>query len=106
MKKKSKKEINEITPLGDRVLIKPLSEAEMGTVSPSGIIIPDTVDREKSDRGTVVGVGSGKMNDDGERIPMSVKEGMRVIFQWGDKVELQGEEYYLVNENNILAIFN
>ena len=105
MKKNSKDTLN-ITPLGDKVLVKPLTEDEMGTRSPSGIIIPDTVDREKTDRGTVIAVGEGGYNNNGDLIPMRVKEGMKVLFQWGDKVELQGEEYYLVGENNILAILN
>jgi len=103
MKKNSKDKSN-IMPLGDKVLIKPLSEEEMGTKSPAGIIIPDTVDREKADRGKVIAVGAGRYNESGKLIPMSVKEGQKVIFQWGDKVELGGEEYYLVGESNILAI--
>ena len=103
-KKKSSKGISNIMPLGDKVLIKPLSEEEMGIKSPAGIIIPDTVDREKADRGKVIAVGAGRHNDSGKLIPMEVKEGQKVIFQWGDKVELEGEEYYLVGESNILAI--
>lgn len=103
MKKSSKNNLN-IKPLGDKVLIKPLTEMEMGTSSPSGIIIPDTVDREKADRGTVIAVGIGRRNDAGEVISMNVTEGQTVIFQWGDKVEIGGEEYYLVGESNILAV--
>ena len=93
-----------LRPLGDKVLIKPLTDDEMGTRSPSGIIIPDTIDREKADRGKIMAVGEGRQNDDGDLIPMRVKVGMKVIFQWGDKIELQNEEYYLVGESNILAI--
>ncbi len=94
-----------IRPLGDKVLIRPLSNEELGTRSPSGIIIPETVDREKNDRGEVIAVGPGRWDEDGEkRIPMSVALGDKVIFQWGDKVEYQGVEYYLVSENNISAV--
>lgn len=94
-----------LRPLGDKVLIRPLSDAELGTTSPSGIIIPETVDRTKADRGEVVAAGPGRWDEDGEkRIPLSVKVGDTVIFQWGDKVEYQGTEYYLVNESNISAI--
>lgn len=94
-----------LRPLGDKVLIRPLSDAELGSTSPSGIIIPETVDREKADRGEVVAVGPGRWDEDGEkRIPLSVVVGDKVIFQWGDKVEYQGTEYYLVSESNISAV--
>lgn len=94
-----------LRPLGDKVLIRPLSDAELGTTSPSGIIIPETVDRNKADRGEVVAVGPGRWDEDGEkRIPLSVTVGDTVIFQWGDKVEYKGTEYYLVSESNISAI--
>jgi chaperonin GroES len=94
-----------LRPLNDKVLIRPLSSDEMGTKSPSGIIIPETIDREKNDRGEVVAVGPGRWDEDGEkRIPLGVSVGEKVIFQWGDKVEYQGTEYYLVSENNISAV--
>lgn len=94
-----------LEPLGDKVLIKPLGEEELGAKSPSGIIIPDTIDKEKADRGKVIAAGPGKWNEDGDtRIPLSVKAGDKVIFQWGDKIEFAGETYYLVSESNISAI--
>lgn len=94
-----------LRPLGDKVLIRPLSDAELGTTSPSGIIIPETVDRDKADRGEVVATGPGRWDEDGEkRIPLSVKVGDTVIFQWGDKIEYKSTEYYLVSESNISAI--
>lgn len=93
-----------LLPLGEKVVIRPLSDEEMGTKSPSGIIIPDGASKEKSDRGVVVSVGPGRVGDDNERIPMSVKPGDRVIFQWGDKIEYGGRDYYLVSESNISAI--
>ena len=96
-----------LRPLGDKVLIRPLSDEELGTTSPSGIIIPETIDRDKADRGEVVAVGPGRWDDDGEkRIPLSVEVGDKVIFQWGDKVEYQDVEYYLVSELNISAIID
>lgn len=101
--KKGAKELS-VTPLSDKVLIKPLGEHEKGTTSPSGIILPDTVS-EKIDRGTVMAAGPGRWNEDGDaRMPMTVKVGDKVIFQWGDKIEVEGEEYYLVSESNISAI--
>jgi chaperonin GroES len=91
-----------IKPLGDKVFIKPLSTED--TTTPSGIIIPDTVEQKQTDRGKVVAVGDGKYDDNGNLIPMSVKKGDIVMFQWGDKMEYEGEEYFIVNEGNILAV--
>lgn len=94
-----------LRPLGDKVLIRPLSDDELGSRSPSGIIIPETVNRDKADRGEVVAVGPGRWDEDGEkRIPLDVTVGENVIFQWGDKIEYQGTEYYLVSESNISAV--
>ena len=92
-----------IAPLGDRVLVKPTKD-EGEKKLPSGIIIPETVDREKSDQGVVIAVGSGRLSDEGKLIPVRVKKGDRVIFQWGEKVKFGGEEYFLVSESNILAV--
>lgn len=94
-----------LRPLGDKVLVRPLSDEELGTKSASGIIIPETVDREKADRGEVVAVGPGRWDEDGEkRLPLGVSVGDKVIFQWGDKIEYQGVKYYLVSESNISAV--
>ena len=95
-----------ITPLNDRIILKPLSVEEMSTTS-SGIIIPDTVSKEKPEQGIVVAVGEGRW-DDGERVPMSIKVGDRVVFsRYGyDEIKLEGEEYYILKEENILAIIN
>lgn len=105
----SKNKKPQIVPLSDRVLIRPLSEEELGTTSASGIIIPDTVSQEKSERGTVLAVGEGRWNEDGdERVPMTVNVGDTVIFsKYGfDEVELDGAEYIIVREDNILAIIS
>jgi chaperonin GroES len=92
-----------IRPLADRVLIKEDTESkEQKTVS--GIIIPISAQEEKAGkRGVVVTVGIGKM-EDGKLTPVSVKIGDKVLFQWGDKVNVDNEEYYLVRESEILAI--
>ena len=104
MRKKTKntKDKDGIKPLGDKVLIKSLSAED--AKSPSGIIIPDTVDQKQTDRGKVVAVGEGKYDDNGNLIPMGVKKGETVMFQWGDKMEYEGEEYFIVSEGNILAV--
>lgn len=102
MKKNTSAKVK-LIPLHDKVFVKPISDSE--ETSPSGIIIPDTVNKEKTDRGLVVAVGPGRYDEDGEkRIPLDVKEGDTVIFQWGDKIEFDGEEYFLVSESNISAI--
>jgi len=103
-KKSVKKSDQKITPLGDRILLKPLSQDEMNTTA-SGIIIPDTVSKEKPEQGMVIAVGEGRW-DDGKRVPMSVKVGDKVVFsRYGyEEVKVDGEEYYILKEENILAI--
>ena len=98
-----------VEPLNDRIVVRPLSEAESGTRSPSGIIIPDTVSKEKPEQGIVVAVGPGKYDEDGvRRIPLSVAVGDRVIFsKYGfDEVKVGGKEYFIVSEQSVLAIIN
>jgi len=91
-----------VRPLGDRVLIKRLSEQEK---TKGGIVLPDTA-KEKPQRGEVVAVGEGRLTDDGKRIPMNVKVGDKVIFAKyaGTEIELDDEEYLLMSESDILAI--
>lgn len=92
-------------PFGDRVLVKPVAKEER---TASGIIIPDTVSADKggeNKRGRVVAVGEGRY-EDGKLIPMRVKVGDDVLFQWGEKVEIDGTEHYIVSETNILMTFN
>jgi len=96
-----------ITPIGDRVVVRRLTDEEMGTKSASGIIIPDTVSKEKPEQGIVIAVGEGRWDEDGEkRIPMDVKAGDRVVFsKYGyDEVKVGGEEFYIVASSSVLAI--
>lgn len=98
-----------LKPLGDRVVVRPLTDEEAGTISASGIIIPDTVgDKEKSDQGIVVAVGSGKWNEDGDkRLPLEVKEGDKVLFRtWNEKTKFGQEEYWVLPESDIMAVIN
>lgn len=92
-----------IKPLYDKVVIKPLSEEE---VTKSGIVLPDTVSKEKPMQGEVVAVGSGKRLDNGQLAPMSVTVGDKVLFTKyaPDEVEVDGEEYLVIDEDKILAI--
>jgi chaperonin GroES len=91
-----------LAPRGDRVVIKPLAKEEK---TKSGIIIPDTVKGEKPERGTVVAVGPGKM-EDGKLIPVDLKVGDQVLFEqtYRDPIKVEGEEYFIFSEASILAV--
>jgi chaperonin GroES len=91
-----------IRPLNDRILIKRLEEEE---TTKGGIIIPDSA-KEKPAEGEVVAVGNGKLNDKGERIPLEVKAGDRVLFSkyGGTDVKLDGEDHLIMREDDILAV--
>lgn len=106
MKKQSKpaKKMT-IQPLSDRVLVK--REEAPAEKSLSGLIMPDTVSKEKSKLGVVVAVGPGRVSDEGKLIATSVKVGAEVVFNagWDNEVDLHDDnEYFLVKESDILAI--
>jgi chaperonin GroES len=105
-KNKSKKDSgSRVVPLGDRILVRPIREDELK--SKSGIIIPESVSKEKPERGKVVAVGEGKWNEDGDkRIPPSVRVGDVVLFSKysPDEIKMDEEEYFILREENILAI--
>jgi len=90
-----------ITPLHDRVLVRRLEEKE--TVK-GGIIIPDSA-KEKPQEGEVIAVGAGKVNDKGDRIPLDVKPGDKVLFgkYSGNDIKIDDEEYMILKEDEILA---
>ena len=91
-----------LQPLFDNVLIKPL-EAE--TKTPGGIILPDSV-KEKPQIGEVMAIGPGAVNEDGKVTPMTVKVGQKVMYKkWGgNEIKVNGEEWTLVEQKDILAI--
>lgn len=91
-----------IKPLGDRVVIKALEREEK---TKSGILLPDTA-KEKPQEGKVVAVGTGKMLDNGTRVALDVKEGDKVIFSKyaGTEVKIDGEDYLILSERDVLAI--
>jgi chaperonin GroES len=108
MSENTKKDVSPIKPLGDRVIVRPLTDEEAGTVSLSGIIIPDSAKKEKPEQGIVIAAGLGKWDEDGEkRIPMEVKAGDRVVFsKYGyDELKIENKEYFIVSESSILGIF-
>ena len=95
-----------IKPLGDRVVVEAIDDLEYLNKSKGGIIIPDTVSKERPERGKIVAVGPGKVGDDGKLIPPSVKKGQVVIFsKYGpDEIKIGDKEYYILSESNILAV--
>jgi len=92
-----------VVPLGDRVVLR-RAEAESKTAG--GIVLPDTA-RDKPQRGEVVAIGDGHVRKDGTRVPLTVKEGDRVIFTSyaGDDIEIGDEKYLLLRESDILATY-
>ena len=92
-----------IHPINDHVVIKPLKAEE---VTKSGIVLPDTAREEKPEQGEVIAVGPGKLLDNGQRAPMSVKPGEKVLFTKyaPDEVEIDGETYLVIEEEKILGI--
>lgn len=91
-----------LKPIGDKVIVKPKAEEEKTS---GGIILPDTA-KEKPFEGTVISVGPGKVLENGERKPMSVKEGDTVIYSkyGGTEVTIEGEEYIILDEDSIYAV--
>jgi chaperonin GroES len=91
-----------IRPLQDRIIIKRIEEEEK---TKGGIIIPDTA-KEKPSEGKVIAVGSGKVTDDGKKIPLEVKVGDRVLFgkYSGTEVKIEGEEHLILREDEIIGI--
>lgn len=97
------KDIMNIKPINDRVVVKPITEDE---VTKSGIVLPDTVDKERPEKGEVMAIGEGKLLDNGQRAPMSVKVGDTVMFKKysPDEIKIDDVEYLVISEEDILAI--
>jgi chaperonin GroES len=93
-----------LRPLHDRILVKRIEEEE---VRRGGIIIPDTA-KEKPQEGKVIAVGSGKVGEDGKKIPLEVKAGDRILFgkYSGSEVKIDDEEYLILREEDVLGILD
>ncbi len=89
------------TPLGERLIVKPSDEEQ---TTASGIILPDTA-KEKPQEGEVIAVGPGRLNDDGNRMPMELAAGDRIIYSKyaGTEYKDAGEEYLILRESDVLA---
>jgi chaperonin GroES len=95
-------EVMKLQPLNDRIVVKRTEEEE---VSKGGIIIPDTA-KEKPIEGKVLAVGTGKVLDDGSKLPLDVKKGDKVLFSRyaGSEVKIEGEELLIMREDDVLAV--
>lgn len=94
-----------IKPLADRVVVKPLEEEVRTTAG--GVVIPDTA-KEKPQLGEVIAIGPGRISDEGKVIPMTVKVGDKVFHSkyGGTNIKIEGEEFIILREDDILAIAN
>ena len=93
-----------VRPLHDRIIVQRLEEGEQKV---GGIIIPDTA-KEKPQQGKVIAAGNGKTNDEGKRIPMDVTAGDTILFgkYSGQEIKLDGEEYIIMREDDVLAVID
>jgi chaperonin GroES len=91
-----------LKPLGDRVLVKPVEEEE---TTASGIVLPDTA-KEKPQKGEVLAVGDGKLDDDGKRVKLDVSKGDEVLYSkyGGTEITVEGEDLLVLRESDVLAI--
>jgi chaperonin GroES len=94
--------VNQLKPLADRVVVKALTQEER---TKGGIVLPDTA-KDKPQEGEVVAVGPGRILDNGTRVEMEVAVGDRVIFSKysGTEIKIEGEEYLIMRESDILAV--
>lgn len=92
-----------LRPLGDRLIVQALTKEEKTS---SGIILPDTADKERPEQGEVIAVGPGRMLDNGSIAPMRVKVGDKVVFKKysPDEVKADGKEYLVIAEADVLAV--
>jgi chaperonin GroES len=92
-----------LKPLHDHLIVKAISDEQ---ATKAGIILPDTIDKERSEKGEVIAVGPGKMTDSGKRLEMSVKVGDKVLFKKysPDQVKIDNQEYLIIAESDVLAV--
>ncbi len=98
----AKSKIN-VKPMGGRILVLPIEEEEK---TESGLIIPDTAEKEKPQQGEVVALGTGKVTEEGKKVDFQVKKGDKILFKKyaPDEIEIGGVEYLVVDESDILAV--
>ena len=93
-----------VQPLADRVVVEPLEETEEMR---GGLYIPDTA-KEKPQQGTVIAVGPGRVSDEGERLPVELEEGQRILYgkYSGTEVNIDGQDLLIIKESDVLAIID
>ncbi len=91
-----------LKPLADRVVVKPIQAEEK---TKGGIVLPDTA-KDKPQEGEVIAVGTGRILDNGTKVPLEVKVGDRVVYSKysGSEIKIDGEEYLIIRESDVLAI--
>jgi len=105
MADKASKAVAKISPIGGNILVK---AAEKEKVTSSGIVLPGSASNEQPQAGEVMALGTGRLNEKGEKVPFNVKVGDKVIFKkYGpDMVELAGQEFLIMEEGDILGVIN
>ena len=95
--------LKKLRPMDDRILVEPLEEE---AATSFGLVLPDSISKEKPQKGKVVAVGPGKMNEDGKRVAMTVKAGDTILYtKYGPtEVKVEGKEIYFLQESDVLAI--
>lgn len=93
-----------IKPLSDHLLLEPMREEK----KKGGIILPDTIDKERPEKGKVIAVGPGRVDKDGKRVPMEIKKGQVVLFKkYGpDEIKFDDKEYLIAREEDVLAVLD
>lgn len=96
-----------LSPLGDRIVVRPEEKSGEKKLA-SGILLPETVDKEKLLKGEVTAVGPGRRTDDGSRLPVEVEVGATVLFKkpWDEPIKIDGVEYYVLPESDIILVQN
>jgi len=92
-----------LRPLHDHIIIKPIQEDE---ITKAGLVLPDTAEKERPEKGEVIAVGPGKLLENGQRAKMSVKVGDKVVFKKysPDEIKVGNEEVYVIREEDIIAV--
>lgn len=96
--------MSKIQPISDHILVEPIKEEK----KKGGIILPDTVEKERSEKGKVIAVGPGKRDKDGKRVSLDVKKGDTVLFTKysPSEVKVDGKEYLVIREDDVLAVIS
>lgn len=94
-----------LRPLGNHIVVKPIKEER---ITKAGIVLPDTAEEEKPEKGEVIAVGKGKILDEGKHRPLEIKVGDKIIFKKysPDEIKIDDQEYLILEEDDVLAIID